>query len=295
MPCVALPKHWHCYWLRSNHNQRTTTMWSRFLVPVSVQLLLIATCIWIILYNIQPGPRDHLGIGFMLGSLFGHSTLASGWVVFGPGGWLRLPLAFVWLLAIPCACSLHTIIFPNSPDSGIIWLSGFFVMAIVQVLAWPLRYWRRLRICRPVQANDVTEERVPSHQFGIRELMILTTIVAVFIAGGRLILPHLLRRLGSGEAAIFAFLIVASIIICIPVTFSILAMRRPVIPTLMLLVFVAVVTYIELPLLSSLGLPRGGPDRLHLILINVFSILPVVIVCVILRLAGYQLSAISRE
>jgi hypothetical protein len=270
-------------------------MWSKFFAPISVQLLLITTCIWIVLYRLQPGPREHLGIGFLLGSLYGHSTLASGWIVFGPGGWRRLPLAFVWLLAIPCAFALNMLFYSNTPRTGFIWVSGGIVMAFVQMLSWPLRHWWRLRICRPIQATEASAGTARSGQFGIRELMILTTIVAIFIAAGRLILPFVLRRIGSGEFAIFAFLVVAAVVICIPITFSILAMRRPVAPTLILLLFVAVVTYFELPLLSSFGLQRRGPDQLHLILINFFSLLPIVLVCILLRIAGYQLSAISRE
>ena len=239
------------------------------LFPVTILVLLFVTCAWIVLYSVQPGPREHLGIGFLLGSLYGHSTLPSGWVAFGPGGWVRLPLAFVWLLAVPCAFSVNSLIYPNNPGTGFMWVSAVVIMALVQMLSWPLRYWWRLRICRPIQAAESTAEVVLSHQFGIRELMILTTIVAVFIGGGRLILPYLLKRLGSGEFAIFAFLVVASIVICIPTTFSILAMRKPIVPTLAMFICVVVLTYIELPLLSSLGLPRGGgPDQLHLILIN---------------------------
>lgn len=260
------------------------------LLPIGVVLLLFVTCAWIALYSIHSGPRNHLGIGFLLGALYGHSTLSSGWMVLGPGKWPRFPLALVWLIAIPSAFIFNTLIYANNPGAGFMWLSAGFIFVLVQILAWPLRYWWRLRICRTAQVTQANAETVLSHQFGIRELMISTTVVAIFIAGGRLLLPLLLKRLGSGEFAIFAFLVVASVVISIPTIFAILAMRKPVVPTLILFVFVTIATYVELPLLSSLGLQRGGPDRLHLILINVFSLLPIVIVCIMLRVAGYQLS-----
>ncbi|MDX1925936.1 MAG: hypothetical protein SFV81_05435 [Pirellulaceae bacterium] len=263
-------------------------MRSKFL-PIGVVLLLFFTCACIALYWLLREPRDH--IGFLFGALYGHSTLSSGWMVFGPGKWPRYPLAFVWLIAIPSAFILNSLFSANLPASGFLWLSAGFIFVLVQVLAWPMRYWWRLRICRTAQATQANGETVLSHQFGIRELMILTTVVAIFLAGGPLLLPLLRAFLGSGEFAVFAFLVVASVVICIPTIFSILAMRKPIVPTLILFVFVTIATYIELPLLSSLGFPRGGPDRLHLILINVFSLLPIVIVCSMLRVAGYQLSS----
>ena len=100
--------------------------------------------------------------------------------------------------------------------------------------------------------------------------------------------------LAGHETAIFAFLVVAACIICIPIVFSILAMRKPALPTLVLLVLAAFATYIELPLLTKLGVGRG-PDWLHLTLINAFSLLPVLFVSIALRLAGYQLSAATER
>jgi hypothetical protein len=53
--------------------------------PMSVLALVLLTFAWIALFRLQPGPQDHLAIGFLFDSLYGHSTLASGWIVFGPG------------------------------------------------------------------------------------------------------------------------------------------------------------------------------------------------------------------
>jgi hypothetical protein len=213
----------------------------------------------------------------------------------GPGGWPRLPLSLAWVIAFPCAFLINTILYIGAPDSGAIWVSAGMVFLLVQILAWPMRFWLGLRICKPRYIHDGNSVSIVSRQFGIQHLMIVTTVVAVIIGSGRLTLPFLLKRLASHEAGIFAFLVVAACIICIPIVFSILAMRKPALPTLVLLALAAFATYIELPLLAKLGGGVRGPDWLHLTLINAFSLLPVLFVSITLRLAGYQLSAATER
>ena len=257
-------------------------------------VLVLLTCTWIAFYPLV-GPREHLGISFLLGSLYGHSTLASGWIALGPGGWPRLPLALVWLLPFPVAFFINNILYLSYSNSEIIWISAGLIVLLVQVLVWPMRLWFGLRICKPDCKQDDSSESFVSNQFGIQQLMIVTTVVAVIIGGGRLLLPYLLKWLTRNEAAIFAFLVVAACIICIPLVFSILAMRKPAVPTLVLLALAAFATYSELPLLTSFGIAGGGPDWIHLTLINAFSLLPVVLVSSVLRRAGYQLSAARQR
>ncbi len=270
-------------------------MRSRFTLPITVLALVLLTGAWIVVYPLQ-GPDTHVGIGFFLGSLFGQSMLTSGWIALGPGGWYRVPLALVWLLAFPCAFFINTILYGFNSGSGIIWVSASMIILLVQMLAWPMRFWLGLRIGQPAYEHDGNSESLVSRQFGIQQLMIVTTVVAVIIGSGRLLLPYLSRWLvSSHESAIFAFLIIAACIICIPLVFAILGMRKPVLPTLVLLAFTAFATYSELPLLASLGMTTGGPDWLHLTLINAFSLLPVVIVCVSLRLADYHLLATRKR
>lgn len=270
-------------------------MRSQLILPITVTLLVIITCTWIALYDFETGdPSEHLGVCFLLGSLFGHSTLASGWVVLGPGGRRRIAPAAVWLLACPGAIATNLILYSSFTDSGIIWMSAAMLVLLVQLLAWPMRFWLGLRIGQPICDRERSYELLISRQFGIQHLMIVTTVVAFLIGAGRLMLPYLVKWLAAEEKAIFAFLIVAACILCIPLAFSILAMRKPVAPALVLLILIAFATYSEMPLLASLGMSRGGPDWIHISLINTFSILPVIIVCSALRLAGYQLLSMKH-
>ncbi len=270
-------------------------MRSKFTLPITVLALVMFTFAGIAFYPLR-GRQEHLGIGLLLGSLYGHSTLVSGWIVFGPGGWPRLPLAVVWLAAFPCVFFINTILYGGNPGVEVVWLSAGVIILLVQGLAWPIRFWLGLRICKPMRDHDNSDESLIARQFGIQHLMIVTTVVAVIIGSGRLLLPYLSRWLvSSHEEAIFAFLIIAACIICIPLVFAILGMRKPVLATLVLLAFTAFATYSELPLLASLGMTTGGPDWLHLTLINAFSLLPVLIVCVALRLADYHLLATRKR
>lgn len=231
---------------------------------------------------------EHLGIGFCLGSLFGHSTLSSAWIALGPGRWPRLPFAIAWQLAFPLAFHFNTMLH-RGPESAVILFCTFMILLLVQVLAWPMRYWLGLRVCRPICDPEGNESEF-SRQFGIRDLMIVTTAVALVIGIARALMPFILKT-ASHEIPIFAFLIVAACIICIPLCFSILAMRKPVLPTLFVLAFVTLATAFEIPLLDQMGLATRGPDWLHITLMNAFSLLPVAIVSVGLRYSGFRLSA----
>ena len=209
-------------------------MRSNFTLPITVLALVMLTCAWIAVYPLQ-GTTEHLGISFFLGSLFGHSLLTSGWIALGPGGWYRVPLALVWCLAFPCDYVINTTLYQFHPASSIAWISASMTILVVQTLAWPMRFCLGLQIGKPVFEQDGHSESIASRQFGIQHLIIVTTVVAMIIGGGRLLLPYL-----------------------------------------------------------SKWLVTGGPDWLHLTLINAFSLLPVLIVSIALRLADYQLSA-TRE
>lgn len=275
--------------------QQPDAMRTKNALLITVLTLVLLSCAWIALYRLDRGPLDHLGIGFCLGSLFGHSTLASGWMALGSSGWLRLALALAWLLAFPLAFFINSILYGNRDSGTVILFSTCMIFLLVSLAAWPMRFWFGLRIRKLSCDQSSHRKTLAARQFGIRDLMIVTTSVAVIIGSGRLMLPYLRKWLVFDELAIFAFLVVAACVICIPLCFSILSMRKPVLPTLFTLAFAALATYFEMPLLNQVGLPRGGPDWLHLTLINAFSLLPVAIVSVALRYAGYQLSTTKQR
>ncbi len=252
-------------------------------------IFIVLTWLVIALYPIT-APRDHFGIGLLLGSLFGHFILASAWTVLGPGGWQRLPIAILWCCTSSLAWYLQTNIYQTYDPFFIILASAFAVALVVQAMLWPLRFWIGFRIVKPQDLRGKDSDLPVAKQFGIQHLMIVTTVVAVIVGGGRLLLPFVqYSLLVTGEVPVFVFLIVVACVLWVPLVFSVLAMRSALWPTIGVLVFEALTTYFEVSLLRQLGLARMGPDGIHMALINFFTILPILFATIALRMNGYRL------
>ncbi len=260
-------------------------MLHKFILSLTVGTVVLLTCLGIAYFR-DSGLYKHLAIGLLLGSTYGHHVLLSGWMVFGPGGRLRVPLALVWLAAIPGTCMLCD----WSKGARILAfeiLTGICVVVLVQLVAWPLRFWWGLHIGNPELDRSRSSVFHSHRRFGINQIMLVTTLVAIFIGIGRWIFPHMIREIGTGEFSIFVVLVFASCTLSFPLFLAIVGARKPLLPTVLLLAFTVLATYYELHLFSRLG-AVGGPDRLHLALINSFTLLPICIVGVALRLTGYR-------
>lgn len=236
------------------------------------------------------GPPNHLFIGFLLGSLFGHTFLASAWIVFGPGSLkLRLPWAIVWAVSISLAILTNSVLYGDLPRDGVVFLSQLGIFGLAQCICWIAR-WRLGHFVgrEQVAVTSHVDRSIAMNQFGIKHLMIVTTVIAITIALGRVLLAQILPWLRFSELAIFVFLVLAACLICVPVLFSLLSRHCRWLSLLILICFLVVVTFIELPLLSTLSRNGGGPDWLHILLINLFTLLPVVIFSWALRYLEYR-------
>ncbi len=269
---------------------------SQLALKITLASFCAMTALIIVLLPLDSPPRDeHLVIGFLLGSLFGHAILAAAWLALGPGPWfVRLPLAVVWSAMLPLALVLNIIIQKQSIGMEAVYLSQIATVILVLVISGCVRFATGRKIQRQpplqVSSDDSLAESMVSNggQYGIQHLMILTTVIAVAIAAGRVLLAWLLPLLSGGEMAIFAFLVVAACLTCVPVLFAILGMRRLAAPLVILAIFIAAVTVAEIPLLKAFR--GGGPDWLHILLINIFTLFPVLFFTLALRYTGYQFS-----
>jgi hypothetical protein len=132
-------------------------------------------------------------------------------------------------------------------------------------------------------------------QFGIRQLFVLTAIVAVVLGALRALVLLIIARIGDkgmGEAAIFIFLAVAAVVMTLPLVMAALLPRLAVLATLAVLVLIGVATYWELPLLSLLP-KTAGPDMWHFIFINTITSAWIVVIVGALRVGGYGLAAVN--
>lgn len=86
---------------------------------------------------------------------------------------------------------------------------------VAQLPLWGLGVAYGLRLQHPDQAQTPVDPR--DRQFGIRELLIFTTIIAVILGIGRVVVASLPRSiLGDEEAGIFVFLAVAAVLFALP-------------------------------------------------------------------------------
>lgn len=260
---------------------------------VFVFLLPLLGLSWLLMTVLHPnGPPtalEYVIIGFIIGSMFGQATLASAWSALGPGLLLwRLPLSLGWIAVLVIAFLANVAIHQRGIGVVVALMMGACVAGqwlLVQIPLWGLAvgYGLRLRHCDDADLGDLRDR-----QFGIRQLLILTTIVAVVLGTCRWVLTATMATVqGSnwGELPIFAFLAVAGIVMTLPLLLAALLRRFAWLASAVVAALIAVATWWELPLLNMVGGP--GPDIWHLIFINAFQAAWVLGVAIVVRRCGY--------
>jgi hypothetical protein len=240
-----------------------------------------------------------VALGYLFGTLFGQTTLAAAWTALGPFPWyVRLVLAPIWL-GILCICLMFNIGLHGGPDvAGLLLIAGclFGQWILVQIPLWgvALGYGLHLQPRTDFVGSESLMGRVPRQlQFGIRQLLVLTTIVAVVLALLRALVLMIVARLDDrslGEGAIFIFLAVAAVVMTLPLVMAVLLPRLSLLATLVVLGLIGLATYWELPLLSLLP-KTAGPDTWHFIFINAITSAWILAIIGAMRLGGYGLSA----
>jgi hypothetical protein len=250
---------------------------------------------WLLLAVLDPDPRsklgEYLGLGYLFGTMFGHTALAGTWLAFGPLPlFIRLPGSVACVAALLCALAINLALHGGP--------GGVFVTMLCCLLGqwclvlpplWGLVYGYGLRLQHHSQASRPAGPR--DRQFGIRQVMILTAIVGVVLGIGRIAVPHLAESLSlGGEAPIFIFLAVAGIVMTIPLLLAALLPRMAMAAVIAVLLFMGLATAFELPLLKTVQATTGGPDVGHFIGINVVTAIWILAVAGAMRLGGYSLA-----
>jgi len=254
---------------------------------------------WLLIAVLDPDPgrglSETISIGFFLGTLFAHAALAAAWTALGPGPLVwRLPLSLVWIFLLAVAIQINLAI-NNGPTGGALVVGGclFGEWLLLQIPLWTiaLAFGAHIRHNTKTQAFDPRER-----QFGIRQLIIVTTIVAVVFGSGRLIVPQMAEHMAltKGEGPIFVFLGVAAAILALPLMLAAL-MRQYALPSVLLvLTLIAIGTASEVPLLRLVGGGGPGPKVQDFVAINFFTVSILLAVLAMVRLNGYSLTRIAR-
>ena len=260
---------------------------------IAVFLLPLLGFSWLVLAALEPngpsGPLEYALIGYLIGTMFGQATLAAAWTALGPMPLLwRLPLSLAWIGAL-CVAFIINVVASSGPDMQVALIIAACLGAqwlLVQIPLWGLAVgygvWLRHWSDPPQTVQD--------RQFGIRQVMILTGIVALVLGVCRWI---------AGETAvyfqntdwqgiiIFIFLTAAGIVMSLPLLIAGLLPRRWLVAVMVALFWIVVGTWIELPLVMILPNRGGGPDFWHLAFINGFQAAWVLAVVAIVRWCGY--------
>src|SRR5262245_41261232 len=225
----------------------------------------------------------------LAGTLFGNAALAAAWTAFGPTPLVwRLPLSLIWVImqSVAIAVSLHL---NGGPPNDHIFFGAVLLIQwlLLQFPLWAvaLGFGVHLRHSGEIDGNSNAVR-----QFGIRQLVIVTTIMSGVFAVGRVIVPTLVapQSIGSADIAVFGFLMFTEVVLTLLLLLAALLRRMMVAAVSLALAFICAATFVEVPLLGSLS---GFGPRVHeFIAINVGTAGIVLLVVAIVRLNGYSLA-----
>jgi hypothetical protein len=244
-----------------------------------------------------PAGASQTAVGsVLLGTLFGQVSLAAAWCALGPYTLIRrLPMSAVWLSAILLAFGCN--VAREGESNGLLNFLLFGSMLLTQWLLiqapiWLVVVWYGLRITDELETDSIFGTR--DRQFGTREIMILTALVAIVLGTGRLLLGGLKADGSFGDwtvALLFGLMSLSNAAIALPLIAASIARRnwfRSLCLALLLSVFT---TAIELSLFSQLT--SMGRGYWMFASANLVQCSWIVTVLLFLRAGGFRL--VSRQ
>lgn len=237
-------------------------------------------------------PDQTIFLGYFLGMLSAHATLAATWAALGPGQiLLRIPFSLAWVFMLLVAVAVNIVIH-SGPSNGVfvvgVWM--FVQWILMQMPMWTisagmgfhLRY--REDVDAVVDSNGQAADQ--TLRFGIRDLMITMAILGVLLGICRFLVSAI-NVPGMNELPIFIFLGVAGVVMTFPLVIASLMQRYALAGVAMALLFMGAATFGELMTAEMVGGP--GPDIEDFIAINVSSAFGILVIAGVVRLNGYSL------
>jgi hypothetical protein len=243
---------------------------------------------WLVLLLVWPDdfePWAAAIVNLLLGTLYALTTIAAAWLALGPGRLLvRLP-GSILVTAVNLFCLLGNLEAHGEPLDGAEYVLAACLLLqwlLVQVPLWliAIGYGVRLR-----HREEIVADR-PLRQFDIRQLLIVTTVVAVLLALGRVLVGRAHSAFAHQEWLVLLFLNVVAVIVSLPLLLAALLPRFALPAVVGVGILVAIFTAWEAPLKEQLAL-AGGPPAAHFVLLNTFTCLWVLAFVLCLRLSGY--------
>jgi hypothetical protein len=143
---------------------------------------------WLLVAGLT-GPLDVVPGGLLLGTIFGQVALSAAWVALGPLPlkW-RWPLAATWQSCLTLAVGVNIASEDDAPLAILLVVGGAMLgqWLLMQALLWGIAIFAGFRIGDA--KGGATIELPSDRQFGIRQLLLLTLLVAAVLGLGRLLL-----------------------------------------------------------------------------------------------------------
>ena len=241
-----------------------------------------------------PRSAEYVFVGFVLGTVFAQTTLAAAWATLGPGRFiLRLVLSIAWIVSIGFAFLLS--IRPGPGGKGeyevalTITACLFAQWLLVQILLWGLRLGYDVYLSDGENSVGNTGSR--TRQFGIRQLMVFTAIVAVLLAIGRVVVPVLAGSFGRdwNELVIFGAMAIAAVLVTLSLLLAVLLPRYALAITPIVALLIGMSTGLELSLITQLSSRVSGPGFGHVAATNIFQAVWIILIAGLMRTSGYVL------
>jgi hypothetical protein len=240
----------------------------------------------------QPKPWEYFTFGAVYGTLFGQATLAGAWAALGPGRVLvRQLLSLVWLASLVVAIGRnHSLNGMADTEIVMTFAAALFCQwLLVQAILWGIGLGFGVRL---VQEGPASRLGTESRQFGIRDLFMITAVVAAVLGVGRIVVPLAIDWFDGFALFIISYVALAGVAMMIPLLVAALLPRRAWLATLVALVLVGLGTAVETPLLETLrsaGAGGGGPLPGHFYGLNGSQAAWVLAFAGAVRLGGYRL------
>jgi hypothetical protein len=243
--------------------------------------------------------RSH-AIAIILGCGFAQASVAAAWMALGPLPFqVRAPCSAVWALLAAILLVLNFAINNRGADEGILLGASFVgVWLFVQIPLWIGRGIYRFRLESWIESSPFAI--VGEHQFGIRQLLIVTAAAAAAMGFGRLMILGIgadEQRISLGGPQVEMMVVVGLFILCNTlVAFTVIT--GPLLPRHWLFAVAlgccvaAVITLVEWTFFRLVGGPSRQQALVIIVGMNAVQFGWLLLNLVALRLAGYRLIAV---
>lgn len=225
--------------------------------------------------------------GIIVGTVYLSTMLAAAWTAFGPARLsIRLPLSLAWAGLMGLSIDLPLLLDDGPRQFGYFLLMTSILWLAAQLPFWSVASYFQLRL-RHQGSPPASDQR--SGQFGIRQLLLFTTFIAVLLGIGRgLLLSVPKLSFDTEELQFWGFLFVAQIAISVPLICATMLPRRVCAGICVSLVLIAGVTAVQWPLARQIvgGTPT---DEFTLsVSANLTSIFWAFVFALVIRYSGYH-------